>query len=87
MSALKKRVVAIVMLPSTWKRTPGCCKLISSRRFNVTRRHHRVLGEEGLLRAQALRRRRRDARLLRRRDLQDLDELRKHFLKGEGLVG
>ena len=49
MSALKKRVAAIVMPPSTWKRTPVCCKFIAGRRFNVTRRYHRDLVELGLL--------------------------------------
>ena len=84
MSALKQRVVPIVALPSTWKRAPGRCFSVAGRRFCVTRRRQCVVGKERLVRAQILRKLRRDARLLRRRIREDRDAFEKQLRKKNG---
>ena len=81
---MKQRVVPIVALPFTWKRVPGRCFIVAGRRFCVTCRRQCVVGKDRLLRAQYLRKRRRDARVLRRQIWEDLDALDKQLRKKKG---
>ena len=74
----------MVALPFTWKRVPGCCFIVAGRRFCVTCRRRCVIGRESLLRAHYLRKRRRDARVLRRQIWEDLDALDKQLRKRKG---